>query len=327
VIGSPAAASPLPPTSLIICTRNRGGMLADTVESILAGDTLPDEIIIVDQSDCSAEPLSARWRDRGSDIRYVWTRAVGLSHANNVGVATARHNVLVFTHDDVRVAASWFSTLVRALMEAGPRCVITGKVPPGEPERPGGFQQTLRVEEHRKSWQGRTRASPLLVLNMALERSVYESVGGFDERLGPGTVFPGAEDVDLGFRVLEAGYRILYEPDAVVYHRAWRAPESYLSIRWDYGMALGGYFGKHLSVRDRWILRNLAGVLRYRTWRGIRTIRSDARRSQGDFASVTAILVGLVRWWRLHGLSRSADAPSPSRRRADEADGRRRGPC
>lgn len=301
-------------------------MLTDTIESILAGDTVPTEIIIVDQSDRSAELLTARWRDRGSAIRYVWTTAVGLSRANNVGVATARHDVLVFTHDDVRADASWFSTLVRALVNAGPQCVITGKVPPGEPERPGGFQQTVRIEERRRSWQGRTRAFPLLVLNMALERSVYESVGGFDERLGPGTVFPGAEDVDLGFRLLEAGYRILYEPDAVVYHRAWRAPESYLSIRWDYGMALGGYFGKHLSFRDPWMLRNLAGVLRYRAWRGLRTFSSDGRRSRGDFASVAAVFVGVLRWWRLHGLSSSAGAPTPSPPRAAAADVRLRDP-
>lgn len=322
----PAPGSPLRPTSLIICTRNRADMLADTVESILAGDTLPSEIVIVDQSDCSAEGHSARWRDRGADIRYVWTSTAGLSRANNVGVATARHDVLVFTHDDVRVAATWFSTLVKALVENGPRCVITGKVPPGEPERPGGFQQTVRVDERRRSWQGRTRAFPLLVLNMALERSAYESVGGFDERLGPGTVFPGAEDVDLGFRLLEAGYRILYEPDAVVYHRAWRAPESYLSIRRDYGMALGGYFGKHLSFRDRWMLRNLVGVLRYRTWHAVRTFSSDARRSQGDLASVAAILAGVVRWWRLHGLCSSAGVPSPSLRQNDGADVRLRDP-
>src|SRR5690349_5294821 len=111
-MSGPLAATSLPPTSLIICTRNRAGMLADTVESILAGDMLPTEIVIVDQSDRSAERESACWRNRGSHIRYVWTNAAGLSRANNVGAATAQHDVLVFTHDDVRVAASWFFTLV-----------------------------------------------------------------------------------------------------------------------------------------------------------------------------------------------------------------------
>jgi GT2 family glycosyltransferase len=286
-------------------------MLADTVESVLESSERPTEIIVVDQSDHAMEELAARWRDRGSEIRYLWTRSIGLSRANNLAADAARHGILVFTHDDVRVAPSWFSELVGALVAAGSGAVVTGKVPPGEPERPGGFQQTVRLAAEPMAWEGRTRAYPLLVLNMALDRRAYEAVGGFDERLGPGTVFPGAEDIDLGFRLLEAGYRIVYVPDAVVYHRAWRAPESYLSIRWDYGVALGGYFGKHLSLHDRWIARNMLGVLRYRTWRGVRRMWTDPRAGRGDLASAAGILVGMLRWWRTYGMRARATVGAP----------------
>lgn len=298
----PSQPGAIPPASLIICTRNRPDMLADTVRWVLEGDELPTELIVVDQSDEPAEQLAATWRHQDCEIRYLWTRAIGLSRANNFGAGQARYDMLVFTHDDVRVTASWFGTLVRALHAAGPRSVVTGRVPSGQPETPGGFQQTTRDSNTPMAWQGRTGGHTLLVLNMALRRSAYEEVGGFDERLGPGTLFPGAEDVDLGFRLLEAGYRIIYSPQAVLYHRAWRTPASYLPIRWAYGVALGGYFAKHLSLRDRWMARSMLAVLRSRTWRGVRTLSTNPRVAWGDLLSVAGILTGTGRWWLAHGM-------------------------
>ena len=58
---------------------------------------------------------------------------------------------------------------------------------------------------------------------------VFEQVGGFDARLGAGSRFPAADDNDLGFRLLKAGYEIVYAPEPVVYHRAWRPASEYLS--------------------------------------------------------------------------------------------------
>jgi GT2 family glycosyltransferase len=289
--------SALPPTSLIICSRNRSGMLAETVRSVLAGREVPTELIVVDQSDVPTDGLASAGGSSGCEVRYTWSPVHGLSHANNLGVRLARHEVLVFTHDDVHADEFWFGTLVRSLLVAGPRSVVTGRVPPGPPEVPGGFQQTLRTSQTPTVWQGRTRERPLLVLNMALLRGTYAEVGGFDERLGPGTPFPGAEDVDLGFRLLEAGYRIIYVPDAVIYHRAWRKPSSYLSIRWAYGLALGGFYAKHLSVRDRWMAHSMLAVLRSRMSRGVRALAGRPRAAMGDFLSVAGIVAGTGLWW------------------------------
>jgi GT2 family glycosyltransferase len=303
---SPAAVTPsLPPTSLIICSRNRQGMLGDTVRSVLQGTQVPTEIVVVDQSDRRPESLPVDWRHPRCDVRQVWTPEAGLSRANNLGVTEARYDLLVFTHDDVLVTPAWFGTVVQALLAAGPRSVVTGRVPPGKPEVPGGFQQTARELDSPVVWQRRTRLNPLLVLNMALPRSALDEVGGFDARLGPGTPFPGAEDVDLGFRLLEAGYRIVYSPDAVLYHRAWRTPRSYLPLRWAYGVALGGFFAKHLSLRDRWIARTMMGVLRYRSAHACRTLVREPRVAFGDIISVAGILTGAGRWWRMQHFGRS----------------------
>ena len=63
-------------------------------------------------------------------------------------------------------------------------------------------------------YEGRIGTDVLAGGHMATFRSLLRTVGGFDERLGPGLNFPAAEDNDLGFRMLETGYRILYVPEA-----------------------------------------------------------------------------------------------------------------
>jgi GT2 family glycosyltransferase len=55
--------------------------------------------------------------------------------------------------------------------------------------------------------------------NMAFRRLVFERVGGFDTMLDVGTPAGGAGDLDMFHRVLAAGFKIRYEPDALLWHR------------------------------------------------------------------------------------------------------------
>jgi GT2 family glycosyltransferase len=132
---------------------------------------------------------------------------------------------------------------------------------------------------------------------MALHRSTFVEVGEFDERLGPGTVFPGAEDNDLGFRLLEAGYSIHYVPEAVLYHKAWRSAREYLPLRWNYGLSQGAFLAKHMRLSDRYMLGRLRADL-YR--HGNRLVRQDLRRSRGqiyaDAIYILGLLCGAARW-------------------------------
>src|SRR5512142_3272966 len=124
----------LPPTSLIICTRNRPELLCDTVNSILAGRVVPTELVIVDQSD-SLHPLPPLPKtERSCEVRHLASRSIGTSRARNEGIAAAKFEWLVFTDDDMLLDRDWFDTLVRTLLQAGPKTVVTGSVRPSESE-------------------------------------------------------------------------------------------------------------------------------------------------------------------------------------------------
>ncbi|HEY7530693.1 MAG TPA: glycosyltransferase [Gemmatimonadota bacterium] len=281
--------------SLVVCTRDRPEMLAETLRSILDGDAVPAELIVVDQSRRSSRPSGLP--ARGCDVRWLTIDGVGLSRANNAGAAAARHDRLVFTHDDVRVAPGWLGALTGALQRAGERTVVTGRILAGEPEVAGGYAPTLRVQVEPAVYEGRIGYDVLKPLNMAMHRSTLAAVGGFDERLGPGTPFPGAEDSDLGFRLLEAGYRIVYVPEAVLHHRAWRTGREYLPLRWRYGIAQGAFYAKHLRRSDLHVLKRAARDVQWRASQFPRRLRREGLRALGDPVFVVGNVVGAARWW------------------------------
>lgn len=287
-------------------------MLFATIESVLQGDEVPAELVIIDQSQVPDQHLS-RWKpSRDCELRYLWTQSVGLSRGRNEGIAAARHDLLVIIDDDMFVEKSWFGTFVRALVNAEPRTVITGRVLAGAPEVSRGFAPTVAVREMPAIYQGRIGTEVLAGGHMAAYRSAFDEVGGFDERLGAGTPFPAADDNDLGFRLLEAGYRIAYVPEAVVYHRAWRAEADYLPMRWNYGLGKGGYYAKYLSLRDRYMLRRMLYDIGHRIYGFPLRLRHQRRTVYGDPAYILGIVVGTLRWL----LTQRKDQPMPRPRRS-----------
>jgi GT2 family glycosyltransferase len=286
----------LPLSSLIICSRNRPSLLNETIDSILNGLEVPDEIIIIDQSDTPDEKLAVLTTERPCKIRYQWTKPPGLSHARNLGIKTAQNDWLVFTDDDVLVTADWFGVLLRALDAGDQRTVVTGRVLAVHEHHNGGFAPSIKEDENPAVYQGRVGQDVLYSNNMAFRKSVVAEIGDFDERLGPGTRFPSAEDNDLGFRLLEAGYRIVYVPQAVLYHRAWRTGRGFLALRRSYGIGRGAFYAKHMQWHDRYMLKRMVQDVRNHLIRFVSRLRGDRLQAYGDLVLAGGMIYGAVYW-------------------------------
>jgi GT2 family glycosyltransferase len=293
----PAAETPatLPPTSLILSTRNRPGFVSAIVAAVLAGEDVPTELIVVDQSDAPHPELASTASAGVCEIRYIWSGERGLSSSRNAGIAAARHQVLVFLDDDLIVPSTWFGTIVRALVGAGPRAMVMGQVLAGEAEVPGAFAPSTIADPEPRVYRGRV-GQDVLSSNMAGWRAMFEEVGRLDPRLGVGTHFPSSEDNDLGFRVLEAGYAIVYHPEAVLLHRAWRPAGAWVPLRWAYGRGQGAYFAKHMSLRDRYMLRRFWWDWTRHARRAPRRLLRDPRLALGDLVYALAVLLGAAEW-------------------------------
>lgn len=292
--------------SVALCTRNRPELLGQAVASILAGAAVPAEIVIVDQSDHPLPVVAGHGPRESPCIRHVPSGSRGLARARNEAARLAQRPILAFTDDDVLVDRSWLGRLVGALEVAGENAVVTGRVVPGEPEAADTFAPALKGGDVPRIYRGRIRDDPLVSANMALPRALFERVGGLDDRLGVGTRFPGGEDNDFGFRVLELGCTIAYVPDAVVVHRAWRAAsDHYLRVRWGYGRGQGAFLAKHLARYRRFMGRRLAGSIARVSWRALRraiTPRGGSapqhrwRLVLGDLTMAAGIVSGAVAW-------------------------------
>lgn len=280
--------------SLIICTRNRPRLLREAVESVLAGDRRPAEIIVVDQSDApDARPLA----DLGTGdctVRWIPSALRGASRARNLGVSEASSALLAFLDDDMRVEPHWCGAMLEALA-AGSDTVVTGRVLE-EATGHGGFAPSTKASAAGAVYSGRPGRDVLYTGNMAMHRATFDLVGPFDERLGPGTRFPAAEDNDLGFRLLEAGYRIEYCPSAVAWHRAWRAEADRVPLRWAYGRGQGAYYAKHAALRDRYMLGRLGSDLILLMIGLPKRLVRHPRRAAGDIAFGAGLCAGAGRW-------------------------------
>ncbi|GAA0905290.1 hypothetical protein Vau01_106020 [Virgisporangium aurantiacum] len=279
--------------TVLISSRNRPGLLADAVASVLEGSVRPDEIIVVDQSEEPNQQLAEMSPPIGVAFRYLHSDTVGISRSRNAAFSAASHPVVVVTDDDCLVDRAWLRTIVQSLIKAGDRAVITGRVLAGPAEEEGAFALSLHADEMPAEYTGQITVDPLATFNMAMWASTFAEVGSFDSRIGPGTRFPSSEDNDYGYRLLLAGYRIVFDPDAVVHHRSWRTGRNYVSVRYSYGRGQGGYYGKHLASRDWFMLVKAWHALRRR---GHRMRQGDPRAILGEFAWIGGWAVGIGDW-------------------------------
>jgi GT2 family glycosyltransferase len=144
----------------------------------------------------------------------------GKSAAINDAVHAATGNVLAFLDDDVVVDKTWL-TSVEEFFQGGKYHVGQGIIRLQSPARDDPEVQKL-VQRYRTipKLEYDPKLAEVRSLNGAnffVAREVFDRVGGFDERLGPGASGT-SEDVEFAHRLARSGIGIGYVSKAVVYH-------------------------------------------------------------------------------------------------------------
>ena len=290
----------LPATSLLICSRNRARLLGETIQSILKGNEVPTEIVVIDQSETPNLNLMNFQPEGRCGFRYVWSEKRGVSIGRNMAVSIATHPILVFTDDDMLVTPTWFGTIIRTLLVIGSQGVVTGQVLSSEEDNTG-FAPSIREDYESIIYRGRVNRDVLFTGNMAAFRDAFNSIGGFDSRLGPGTFYPAAEDNDFAFRLLEAGYCIVYDPHSTVYHRVWRSNQESLWLAWNYGCGQGAFYAKYFSLKDPYTIRRMVrNVIGYLSRVPLRILRQPPQ-AYRDILYVSGLVYGAAHWRMVGG--------------------------
>src|SRR5262249_2777786 len=93
-----------PPVSVVVCTRDRPRPLERCLTSLVAACYAGVEIIVIDSASATTETAQVVASFAGDHpVRYLREEQPGLDRARNRGLAEARHGIVAFTDDDVRV--------------------------------------------------------------------------------------------------------------------------------------------------------------------------------------------------------------------------------
>ncbi|MDP9017669.1 MAG: glycosyltransferase [Candidatus Eremiobacteraeota bacterium] len=204
--------------SVVIPTYNRLFELQQTIPSLLAQDLPRDvyEIIVADSqsSDGTAEYLSGLAAD-GARVRHLPGAYTGRAAARNAGIAAATGGVILFNDSDIIASPDLLSVhLQRHRAEAhiavvGLEVQVTSLEEYAAKRDDAGLRNPLHAPTRKRlPWLY------FLTGNASVRRDDLLRVGSFDEAF---TGY-GHEDLELGYRIEQAGIPIYYEPRAVNYH-------------------------------------------------------------------------------------------------------------
>ena len=213
----------LPDISVIVLNHNGRQWLTGCLDALTAQVGAPPfETIVVDNAstDGSAELLAARF----SSLTLVQIDTnVGFAAGNAIGATRAAGSALVFLNNDTIPAPDWLARLHASIANRPSYALATSRIVfmdqpdmldsagDGYLRAGGAFKRGHGARAH--DYSASQEVFGACGAAFLIRRSVYESLGGFDERF-----FMVYEDVDLSYRARLLGHRCWYAADAVVRH-------------------------------------------------------------------------------------------------------------
>jgi glycosyltransferase involved in cell wall biosynthesis len=252
--------------SLIMATMGRVSEVERFLRSLDSQTHREFELIVADQNrDGRLLPILAAYRERFS-ILHLKSKP-GLSRARNVGLPYVTGEVVTFPDDDCWYSPKLLELIAKFFCDRPELDGITGRMRDerGHPGIGKWFDREPGLLGQINAWKR------VASITLFLRRSVIAAVGEFDEALGvgSGTSWEGGEDIDYALRAVEAGLKIYYEPDILIYHP--NPPEyeerdySKLADRaYKYAMGSGRVWKKHdypLWFVAYYLLRPVGGAI------------------------------------------------------------------
>ena len=262
-----------PLVTVVIPTYDRPERLLPCVESVLRQSYPHLEVVVVDNAPHRPPTAVAERFADDPRVRFLTQPVPGTSAARNRGLEAARGEMVAFLDDDVVADRGWLEAVVRSFLADTQVRVVTGLILPAEletaaqlwMEQYGGFNKGYA--ERKYDLAEHQDPSPLYPFlpgrfgsgaNMAFRTDDLRAVGGFDLALGPATPTFGGEDIDVLLTLVRSGRRLLYQPDALVWHYHRREAVDVARQIYRYGVGLGAVLAKH-GLHDR---RGAAAILR-----------------------------------------------------------------
>lgn len=253
-----------PPLSatVAVCTRERPDDLRRCLAALAAMPNDGQEILVVDN--CPRTDATRRVVEGFPAVRYLLESRPGLDVARNRALHEASNEIVAFSDDDAVPDPGWLrghlSNYTNPMVMA-----VTGLTLPFELETPA--QELFeRYSPFGRGFERRVfscpphdsrHVAPLGAgANLSVRRSILVSCGAFDEALDAGTLTRSGGDHEMFGRILQAGYRVVYDPAASSRHRHRRTMAELVDTFYGYGSGVFAFWTRRLvterDVRAAW---------------------------------------------------------------------------
>ncbi|MGN6428687.1 MAG: glycosyltransferase [Leifsonia sp.] len=233
------------------------------------------EIVVVENAsgDDSLERLKA---EAGDDVLIVESpENKGFAGGCNLGVSQSSGEFLAFLNNDARPDAGWISAAVARFGENGRIGAIASKVLDWEGEKVDFIDAALTwfgmgykplTAQPIPADEGNKAQDVLFGTGSAMfvRRDVYDQLGGFDE-----AYFMFFEDVDFGWRLNLAGWRFVYEPESVAYHKHHASMGGYGAYKEAYLLERNALYTQFKNLGDEKLGETLQATMALSVRRGI----------------------------------------------------------
>jgi GT2 family glycosyltransferase len=202
-------------SSLVITAHRPGPMLDRCLDSAARLDPQPQEIIVaIDGADQAVK--------QAADAHLFRVAACplspGVSATRNAGARATNSAMIVFADSDVSLPRDFMARAAHSFEENPEADAVIGSYD-DEPAAPGIVSRYRNLLHHYTHQHGAREAQTFWAGCGAIRREAFMAVDGFDESYRQ----PSVEDIELGYRLRRAGYRIRLVPDWQVKHlKQWR---------------------------------------------------------------------------------------------------------
>ncbi len=242
----------LPKVSVVVCSYNGSNTLRDCLDSLMRLDYLEYEVVLVDDGSTDATSQIAK---EFPQVVYQHQENRGLSEARNVGASLCTGEIIAYTDDDCVVDIHWLRYLVQAMQDQQVVAIGGPNLPPPTDSwvakcvaaSPGGPSHVMLDDLNAEHVPG---------CNLALVRTELLNLGGFDSQFRQ-----AGDDIDICWRLLDAGKKIGFAPGAMVWHKRRSSVSAYIKQQQGYGRSEAMVHFKHPRRFDALGRSNWKGVI------------------------------------------------------------------
>ena len=238
-----------PKMSVVVAAHNAAQTLEECLSSLEKLRYPSYEVIVVnDGSQDATEEIARRF-----PFRCISTPNQGISAARNVGMQAADGEIVAYLDSDAKADPDWLRYLAVTFMKLDAAGVGGSNIVPPEDNwvakcvyrSPGGPTQVMLNDQYAEHIPG---------CNMSFRKLALEDIGGFDPLFRI-----AADDVDICWRLINAGYQIGFSPSAVVWHHRRPSVKAYWRQQVGYGVSESILERKTPDKFNRWGHASWAG--------------------------------------------------------------------